>query len=94
MCTYLYFHQVDGTSVAPPDLSGDAPVLNILKPIIPIFLEFLWKNSKFFGFHSFNHFLSNILAVYVPLGSQHRFNDISTPIGVLNRIKIYRFACL
>jgi hypothetical protein len=67
--------------MTPPYLSGNAPVLDVLEPVIPVFLELLWKNGELFGFNCLDHFLSDILAVNVPLRSQHWFNDISTPKG-------------
>jgi hypothetical protein len=71
---------VDGDAVAPPELSGHAPVVDILEPAMPDLLEPIGDESKLFGPRHLESFLGHALdagdASRGERGERRRVSDI------------------
>lgn len=70
-------NKVGGTSVAPPKLSGDTPVLDTLQPAIPFILGRFRVDKEFAGLSSLDSILSKGFAVHPPLRFENGFNDVT-----------------
>jgi len=62
--------------MAPPDLAGNAPVLQPIDPVEPILFKLNRMDVELFLSHTVQHPLLDHLTVDIPLCLQHRFNDI------------------
>jgi hypothetical protein len=71
---------ISGNTMSPPELSTDAPILDVVKPVIPFLFStaFFRKNNKLFVTDSICRSLGHIFAVNVPLRKQKRLQDIVT----------------
>mmetsp|Transcript_2947 Transcript_2947/g.2538 ORF Transcript_2947/g.2538 Transcript_2947/m.2538 type:complete len:222 (+) Transcript_2947:1745-2410(+) len=95
--------QIGRDSVAPPELSTDAPILETFSPLEPILFEDIGNDLEFFCLDAIDHLVSDFsLAIYVPLGSQQGLNNItrslaeteSHDISLLSSVKSLSFQIL
>jgi hypothetical protein len=64
--------------MSPPELSADAPVLNVIKPLEPDLLLTLGQDSEFALTDSIGGPLGHAATADVPLGENKGLNDILT----------------
>ena len=62
--------------MSPPNLSTDAPVLNVFKPAEPFSFKVVRSDDELFLFDEFDQLLADLLAVYVPLWLEHGFDNV------------------
>jgi len=73
--------KVDRASVAPPQLSGDTPILDVFDPLEPIRFVHVGDDFEFLVSDDFEHLFLDGSAVNVPLGSEEGFNDVSGSVA-------------
>ena len=71
-------YKIGWDSVTPPELSTDAPVLDVLKPSEPCLLFAFWNDCQFLASDSFTSSSCHIFAIDIPLWFQVRFDDVSS----------------
>mmetsp|Transcript_63182 Transcript_63182/g.137390 ORF Transcript_63182/g.137390 Transcript_63182/m.137390 type:complete len:204 (+) Transcript_63182:1678-2289(+) len=62
--------------MAPPKLPGDAPVLNVLQPVVPCLMVELGEDLKLTLTHGLHAPVCEVLAVHPPLGLQVGLDDV------------------
>jgi hypothetical protein len=67
--------------MAPPQLSGNAPIPQITDPSVPVILILSGQNLKFLGFYNFEHGLFDFAAVDPPLRPDHWLYYILAPLA-------------
>mmetsp|Transcript_65894 Transcript_65894/g.106266 ORF Transcript_65894/g.106266 Transcript_65894/m.106266 type:complete len:493 (+) Transcript_65894:1308-2786(+) len=76
----LGLHRLDdfvgGNAVTPPELTRDAPVLDVLQPVVPGLVVELWLNLELARPHSLDTLVGQLLAVHPPLRLQVRLDDV------------------
>lgn len=76
---YLFADKEHRASVSPPDLSADAPILNVFEPTVPILDEHFRLDHQLAVLYDFDEILGHILAVDVPLRLEHWLNNVLGP---------------
>lgn len=70
-------YKVRWTSVAPPKLARDTPVLDTFQPTVPFVLGRLGIDREFSGFGTLDGFLREGFTIHPPLGLEYGFNDVT-----------------
>jgi hypothetical protein len=71
-----YLAEISRDAVTPPELSANAPILDLLKPVEPSALAFLWQDLKISRSHSITRAAGELFAICIPLGLKEGFNDV------------------
>ena len=69
-------NHVNRDAMAPPQLTTDTPVLNVLKPVKPGFFVTFWQNQKVFITDGVAGTFCHVFAINVPLRFQKWFNNV------------------
>mmetsp|Transcript_49822 Transcript_49822/g.153860 ORF Transcript_49822/g.153860 Transcript_49822/m.153860 type:complete len:1584 (+) Transcript_49822:1327-6078(+) len=95
-------HAVGRDAVPPPQLSGDAPVLDVLQPVVPRLVVELRKDLQVALAQRLHALVRQVLAVHPPLGLQVWLNDVLGPradteahgVGLLADPQAFLLQCL
>lgn len=71
---------VHGDTMAPPQLPTDTPIVDVLQPIEPHFIETFGDNVQFFVANGVNSLRSHRVHLDEPLRRDERFNDFSSAL--------------
>ena len=73
-----YRNHVNRDAMAPPQLTTDAPVLDVFKPVKPCLFVCFWQNQKVFVSDGIARTFRHVFAVNIPLRFKIRLNNIIT----------------
>src|SRR5215217_1514436 len=68
-------------AMTPPQLTADAPILDILQPVVIGLLESFGDDLDAAVLYSFECGFGQRLDGHKPLGGDHRLDDLSTPLA-------------
>ena len=67
--------------MAPPKLTGDTPVLNIVHPLVVGFIPVLRYKTNFAAFYRFDSWLRQLFDCHIPLIGEVRFDNRTRAIA-------------
>jgi len=74
--------------VTPPDLPGNAPVFDVVHPLVIGFLPCAGDNPGLSGVHGFDGFFSQGFCLDKPLPGQVRFDDCLTAVAMSDTVRM------